>query len=277
MEKIQIGNATLYHGDCFDVLSKLDVTADAVITDMPFGITAAHWDKVPPLDAMWRLLDSRTKPTANFVMFACGKFSFDLMQSKLEWYRYDWIWAKNNQVGFLNARKQPMRSHEQVLIFGRPGHRSASTYHPVKSPGGRVGSRSVCRKPNGIYGTTNNHASISNGMTHPGSVLAFPHERGNGQQGLNWHPTQKPVRLMEFLIKSYTNVGDTVLDCFMGSGSTAVAARNLNRKFIGIEKEQLFFDAAIERLKAPPPANLLPDEHVGLALFSANPEIRVAS
>jgi site-specific DNA-methyltransferase (adenine-specific) len=130
--KRTIGNCTLYQGDCFDILPKLDVTADAIISDPPFGITSCDWDKAFSLARMWDLFDCKTKQTANFVLFGCGKFSVDLINSKYGWYRYDLIWAKNNKCGFLNANLMPMRNHESILVFGRPGIQKAATYNPQK-------------------------------------------------------------------------------------------------------------------------------------------------
>ena len=159
----------------------------------------------------------------------------------------------------MNASKMPMRSHEQVLVFGRPGHRATSTYNPVKSPGGRVGMRSISRNPSDVYGFASDHVSVSDGNIHPSSVLAFDSDRGNNQQGL-MHPTQKPISLMEFLILTYTNENDVVLDPFMGAGSTALACAMTNRRFIGVEKEQRYFDLAIKRLQSPRTASLIEDE-----------------
>jgi len=192
-------------------------------------------------------------------MFACGKFSIDLVNSRYEWYRYDWIWAKNNRVGFLNASKMPMRSHEQVLVFGRPGHRTAATYNPQRMPGGRVGAkRTICRSADGVYGYTNSCSSVSDGWTHPSSVLCFDSDRGNNSGIL--HPTQKPLALMEWLILTYTNENDVVLDPFMGAGSTAVACARTGRRFLGIEREEKYFDLAIQRLREPRTASLIEDE-----------------
>ena len=138
-----IGDCTLYQGDCFDILPKLDIEADAVISDPPFGITACDWDVVFSLARFWDLLDRRSKQSANFVLFGCGKFSIDLVNSRYNWYRYDLIWAKNNKVGFLNANLMPMRNHEQILVFGRPGFQKAAAYNPQKIGGG---SRLCCHE-----------------------------------------------------------------------------------------------------------------------------------
>ena len=253
-----INNCTLFHGNCFDILPKLDVVADAVISDPPFGITEADWDKAPPLDTMWTLLDAKTKPTANFVMFGCGKFSINLVNSKYRWYRYDLIWVKNNKVGFLNANTQPMRSHEQILVFGRSGFRAAATYQPVKTPGGRAFTTRTRTRQGGVY-PASTYMSESDGMRHPCSVLSFDNDRGNNQTGLSLHPTQKPLALMEWLVRTYTNEGDVVLDPFMGSGTTGVACAKLNRRFIGIERESNFFEMAADRIRALQLGNLFAD------------------
>jgi site-specific DNA-methyltransferase (adenine-specific) len=141
MKKTTIGDIALYCGDCFDILPELDVTADAVISDPPFGITACDWDVMPPLARFWDMCDRRTTPTANFVLFGCGRFSIDLVNPKYRWYRYDLIWHKNNKCGFLNANRMPMRNHESIMVFGRPGFKEAATYNPQKTPGGRIGVR----------------------------------------------------------------------------------------------------------------------------------------
>jgi len=153
-DKAEIGGCTLYCGDALKILPTLDeIVIDAVVTDPPYGITAEEWDEVPPLDPMWEQLDAKTKATANFVMFAAGDFLFDLRNSNANWHRYNLIWNKNNQTGYLNSGKQPMRTHEDILVFGRPGFRDTSTYNPIKTPGGaKPGSRRTCKTSNkGIY------------------------------------------------------------------------------------------------------------------------------
>jgi len=241
----QIGNSMLYLGDCFEIVPKLDkfnIELDAVISDPPFGITDCPWDTAPPLDKFWAMLDGRTKSTANFVLFGCGKFSVDLINSKRRWYRYDMVWAKNNKVGFLNAKKQPMRNHEQVLVFGRPGFRDTATYNAQKTPGGRVGNITRNHRSS-VYRDRGEHTHVADGTQHPCSVLFFKSEKNKGL-----HPTLKPTSLMEHLVKSYSNENDIVLDCFMGSGSTGVAAIMSNRRFIGIEREPQYFDIALQRI-----------------------------
>jgi site-specific DNA-methyltransferase (adenine-specific) len=196
---------------------------------------------------MWELVDYKTKPTANFVMFGCGCFAIDLVNSKYRWYRYDLVWQKNNKVGFLNANKMPMRNHEQVLVFGRPGFQESATYNPVKTPGGRPFVKKTRVRQGGVY-PASSYTSESDGSRHPCTVLAFDHDRYKDEQR-GFHPTQKPLALMEWLVKSYTNEGDLVIDPFMGSGTTGVACAKLNRRFLGIEQKTEYFETAVERIK----------------------------
>jgi len=242
---LQLGNCTLYRGDCFDILPKLDAVADAVISDPPYGITDCEWDTMPPLSRFWDLIEGRAKPTANFVLFGCGKFTVDLVNSKYRWYRYDLVWAKNNKAGFLNANLMPMRNHESILVFGRPGNIKASTYNPQKTQGGPVRKQAINRRSS-VYSAKGNHVTHYDGTQHPCSVLSFDSDK-NKHRGL--HPTLKPVALMEWLIETYTNEGDTVIDPFMGSGTTGVACAKHNRRFIGIEKEKQYFDTAAKRIR----------------------------
>jgi len=240
-KKIEIGNAILYCGDSFDILPKLNDVCDAVISDPPFGITSCKWDKPIPLDTLWEMLDSCTKQSANFVLFGASKFTVDLIISNRKWYRYDLIWVKSKKCGFLNANLQPMRSHESILVFNRPGFRRCATYNPQKTPGGK--ERTTIRNHRStVYQNKGEFTHVSDGLQHPSSVLYFKSEFGQ-------HSTQKPVALMEWLVRSYTNDKDIVVDPFMGSGSTAIACAIHNRQFIGIEKNIEYFDIAVERIK----------------------------
>jgi DNA modification methylase len=216
MKKITIGNCELYLGDCLEILPQLDIVADAIITDPPYGITNHSWDQPPALDQMWRLFESKTKQNANFVMFSCGGFTIDLINARRNWFRYDLCWAKSNRTGFLNSGLQPLRAHENILVFGRPGFQKAATYNPIKA------------------------------TTLPISVLAFDRDAKRPEQCL--HPTMKPLRLTGYLPHLYSNENDLVIDPFMGSGTTGDAALRLNRRFIGIEREEKFFDIACRRI-----------------------------
>ncbi|MCL2710568.1 MAG: site-specific DNA-methyltransferase [Planctomycetaceae bacterium] len=238
--QVNIGNATLYCGDCFSVLPKLDVEFDAVISDPPFGITDCEWDCSIPLDSFWAMVECQTKQSANFVLFGCGKFTVDLVNSKRKWYRYDLVWAKSKKCGFLNANLMPMRGHESILVFIRPGFFKAATYNPQKTPGGKAGIK-IRNHRSSVYRDKGEYTHVSDGTMHPSSVLPFNSEFGQ-------HPTQKPLALMEFLVRSYTNEKDIVIDPFMGSGTTGIACVKAGRTFIGIERNKKYFDIACERI-----------------------------
>lgn len=222
----------LRHGDCLKVMADIpDGSVDMVLTDPPYGTTACKWDSVIPFEPMWAHLKRITKKNGAIVMFGSEPFSSFMRCSNIEDYKYDWVWQKR-PVNFLNAKKQPLRKTERISVF------CGSTYNPqnlVKKR--RLNKRSNSTETNGNHGLSN----ISEFTNYPTDVLEFIGERG-------LHPTQKPIALMEYLIKTYTNEGETVLDFTMGSGTTGVAAKNLNRSFIGIEMDETYFNIAKERI-----------------------------
>ena len=238
---VTIGNATVYLGDCFDILPKLDVKFDAVISDPPFGISDCGWDYSIPLDSFWDMVEGKAKPTANFVLFACGRFTHELYSSKPKWFRYDLIWQKTKKVGFLWANKMPMRNHESILVFNRPGHFKTAIYNPQKTSGGRVGI-TTRNHQSSVYRDKGEYTHTSDGTLHPCSVLNFRSAFGN-------HPTEKPVDLMKWLVKSYSGKGDTIVDPFMGSASTGIACVKTGRSFIGIEQNEEYYNIACKRLE----------------------------
>ena len=240
-KQVTIGNTTLIHGDAFKVLPKLDIQVDAVISDPPYNCTDCSWDKPIPLDTFWNLIECKSKQSANIVIFGCGKFSHELYNSNPDWYRYDMIWAKTKKCGHLNANLQPMRNHESIHVFIRPGCVKKATYNPQKTLGGRVGVKTI-NHHSSVYRDTGEYVHISDGFMHPSSILYFKSETGQ-------HPTQKPIGLMEHLIKSYTNKTEIVIDPFMGSGTAGVASIRTDRKFIGIEQDPQYFEIACERIK----------------------------
>jgi DNA modification methylase len=209
----------IYHADCFDVLPTLvDGTIDNVCSDFPYGITHHSWDKVPPLDLTWKLLEAKSKDNANYVLFGAGGFTIDLINSKRDWFRYRLTWVKNNKTNWLNSGRMVHSNTEDVMIFGKPGHQRTAVFN------------------------------VPEGYPHPCSALVFNHDRANNQQGSNFHNTQKPLHLMGYLLMLYTNPGDLILDPFSGGGSTLVAALKLGRRFIGVEKECSFYEVACRRL-----------------------------
>jgi site-specific DNA-methyltransferase (adenine-specific) len=258
MEKIEIGTATLYCADAFDVLPTLnDGEIDLVASDPPYAAesfggkcTDCSWDTPINLPDFWQLVERKTKPSANIVLFGNMKLAYDLINTNLRGFRYDLCWAKNNKVGFFNANLQPLRSHENILVFGKPGGMTASTYNAIKSAGSgrpRV-NRVKSRKSGGVYPASQvPHTTISDGNVNPISILAF--DKDSNQPDWCAHPTQKPLNLLGYLLMLYSNPNNLVLDMFMGSGTTGLAAIKLNRKFIGIEREQKYFDIACRRLE----------------------------
>jgi len=238
----------LLHGDCLDLMKGIpDKSIDAIITDPPYGTTACKWDSIIPFDLMWGQLNRIIKPNGAIALFGSEPFSSALRMSNIKNYKYDWIWIKNKKTGFLNAKKQPLRRFENISVF----YKKQSTYNPQKTTG---------HKPVNSYtkhtndGTTLGKTKIGikgGGSTerYPSNTLYFPVVNNDNSSGEKCFPTQKPVVLMEYLIKTYTNENETVLDFTMGSGSTGVACINTNRKFIGIEKDENYFEIANNRIE----------------------------
>jgi DNA modification methylase len=234
----------LYNGDCLEIMKSIkDKSIDAIITDPPYGTTACKWDSVIPFNLMWKQLNRIIKDNGAIVLFGSEPFSSALRMSNIKNYRYDWIYEKPQGTGFLNAKKRPLVSYETISVF----YKKQSTYNPQMTQGKPYcfnhNTESSSGKTYGKYKTTKRQ---SKGNRYPKSVLRFNNKNPNSQ-GL--HPTQKPVALMEYLIKTYTNEFETVLDFTMGSGSTGVACCNTNRDFIGIELDKEYFEIAEQRIK----------------------------
>lgn len=229
---------TLHEGDCLEKLNDVPSgSIDLVLTDPPYGTTACKWDAVIPFEPMWKHVWRVLKPNGAAVFTANFPFSATLVCSSLHAFRYCWVWEKSKPVGHLRAKLQPMRAHEDVLVFGANS--------PRYFPQGLVPITPTLRKrtnTGGNYGKQAGMPSIQKDTNYPRTVLRFPSEEG-------LHPTQKPVALMEYLIKTYTNAGETVLDFTMGSGTTGVAAMNTGRKFIGIERDPKYFAIASDRIR----------------------------
>jgi DNA modification methylase len=230
----------LLKGDCLEQMKQIPSgSIDAIITDPPYGTTACKWDSVIPFEPMWEQLNRIIKPNGAIVLFSSEPFSSALRMSNIKNYRYDWVWVKEQGTGFLNSKKQPLKNNEQICVFYKK--------QPLYSPQMRQGFKPYKTKKGGL---TDNYRkdsvseviTESNGERYPLNTLEF--KRDKSKQ----HPTQKPVALMEYLIKTYTNEGETVLDFTMGSGSTGVACKNLNRSFIGIELDDKYFEIAENRI-----------------------------
>lgn len=247
-ELSNIGNTTLYLGDCLGVLPTLpDNSVDLVLTDLPYGCLNkgnkhALWDKEIHLDALWVELLRVAKPNAAIVLFGQGLFSAKLMMSQPKLYRYSLVWDKVRTTGFLNANKMPLRQHEDILVF----YRKLPTYNPQMIKSDTKVHRGGRNKTDRCYGRSIIAESSYHNEKYPTSVLAFKVMYGTERK---YHPTEKPISLLEYLIHTYTNEGDCVLDCTMGSGSTMVACANTNRRGIGIELMSEYYDIAVKRVK----------------------------
>jgi site-specific DNA-methyltransferase (adenine-specific) len=230
----------LLHGDCLELMKTIpDGSIDAIITDPPYGTTACKWDSVIPFDLMWEELNRIIKPNGAIVLFGSEPFSSALRMSNINNYKYDWIWDKKKAGNFASVKYQPLKPFENISVF------NLHNYYPIKTKG-------VMRKKGGY--NTKHEVSTKSGLDanindeyHPKAIIEFT-KADNKDAGL--HPTQKPVLLMEYLIKTYTKEKETVLDFTMGSGSTGVACVNTNRNFIGIEKDENYFKIATERINS---------------------------
>ena len=228
----------LMQGDCLERMKEIpDGSVDMILADPPYGTTACKWDSVIDLPLMWEQLKRVIKPNGAIVMTAAQPFTTILINSNIKDFSYCWVWEKSKPVGHLNANRKPMNKHEDVVVF--------SERQPVYNPQGLVAIEPrVTNRTNtgGIYGSSAGKSSVRRFTGYPNTVIQFKSQNGEH------HPTQKPVALMGYLIKTYTNEGETVLDFTMGSGSTGVACVNLGRKFIGIELNQGYFDIAVQRI-----------------------------
>jgi site-specific DNA-methyltransferase (adenine-specific) len=233
----------LFHGDCLTILPTVDDSSiDLLLVDLPYGTTACKWDTVIPLDELWVQFYRVCKKNAAMVFTAAQPFTTMLAASNLRHFRYEWIWEKPQGTNPMNAKVMPLKSHENVLVF----YRKKPTYNPqmwFSTPYG--GFSSETSKIGEVYGSAKStHRNNPEGSRYPKTVLRFKQEKG-------FHPTQKPVEMMEYFIKTYSNEGDTVLDCTMGSGTTGVACLNTGRNFVGIESDPAYFATAKERTGWP--------------------------
>lgn len=236
---------TLLQGDCLELMKQVpDKSIDLILCDLPYGTTACKWDTVIPFDKLWAQYNRIIKDNGAILLFSQMPFGANLIMSNPKMFRYEWIWLKpNSNAGFMNCRKMPMRRHENILVF----YKHLPTYNPQMVSGKPYVENRVKTYDDGVYGTFTKISQNNNeGTRYPSDyieVKAVPN-------GKNLHPTQKPVELLEYLIKTYTNEGDTVLDNCMGSGSTGVACKNTNRDFIGMELDENYYKIACERLGA---------------------------
>lgn len=239
-----INNVTL--GDCLEVMPQIEPESiDLILCDLPYGVTARNkWDQIIPFDKLWKEYVRVAKKNAAIVLTATQPFASQLIMSNPQLFRYDLIWAKNKKTGFLNAKKMPLRAHESIVVF----YQKLPVYNPQKTTGHKpVNSYTKHTSDGTNYGETLKGIK-GGGQTdrYPTSVLHFPVVNNDSKEKL--HPTQKPVELFEWLIKTYTDEGMLVLDNCIGSGTTAIAAMQTNRRFIGIENNETYHRVACNRI-----------------------------
>ena len=232
----------LYKGDCLELMKSIpDGSIDAIITDPPYQKTQNSWDSIIPLEPMWEQIKRVIKPNGAIVLFGQNTFTFKLGLSNEKMFRYTLTWEKTKAGGFLNAKRMPLQAHEDILVF----YKKLPTYNPQFEEGKPYTKKAVTNGDGRNYGNFDRvgQVSVNEGKRYPRSVVKF----SNDNHG-SLHPTQKPTPLLEYLIKTYTNENETVLDFTMGSGSTGVACVNTNRNFIGIEMDEKYFEIAEKRI-----------------------------
>ena len=232
----------LWQGDCLELMNNIpDKSVDCIITDLPYGTTQCKWDTIIPFEPLWKQYNRIIKDNGAIILFGTEPFSSHLRLSNLKNYKYDWIWDKVKGTGFLNAKRQPMRNHELISVF----YKKQCTYNPQKTYGHKM-KKSYRSKDlqTDVYGEMKNDYTYESTERYPRSIQVFSTDTQNS----SLHPTQKPVALIEYLIKTYTNDGELVFDSCMGSGTTGVACINTNRRFIGIELDNNYFEIAKNRI-----------------------------
>lgn len=242
MQDYKNENVWLMHGDCLERMKEIpDGSVDAVICDPPYEKTIQKWDKHIDFKKMWRQLDRITKSNSAILIFAKPPFDKLLACSNIENYRYDWIWEKSRATGHYNSSIMPLQAHESICVF----YKNQPTYNPQKTTGHKPVNKFYTRTSGGCYGHGEKITS-GGGSTErfPRSVLKYKPVHNKNRL----HSNQKPVDLVEFFVKTYTNEGETVLDFTMGSGTTGVAAANTGRRFIGIELDDKYYQIAKERI-----------------------------
>ena len=239
-------NIKLLLGDCLERMKEIpDKSIDMILCDLPYGTTACKWDTIIPFEPLWEQYKRIIKPNGAIVLTASQPFTSALVMSNPKMFRYSWVWVKSRPTGHLNAKKQPMRKVEDVCVF----YRKQCTYNPQGLKEGtfnntRPGKQNKIRGK-GVHGSERSDFGLSSFTNYPTNVLQYNNEHN---VGVGIHPTQKPVALFEYLIKTYTNEGDLVLDNVAGSGTTGVAAMNTNRNFILMEQEPEYVEIIKKRL-----------------------------
>ena len=239
-------NIQLFCGDCLELMKDIpDGSIDMILCDLPYGTTACKWDTIIPFEPLWEQYKRIIKDNGAIVLFGSEPFSTELRHSNLKMFKYDWIWDKVNAFGFLDCKYRPMKSHEIISVFSKGGCSNGSKIPLKYNPQGLVYRTKQMKnklKSELLHSNPSKENYTSVATNYPKTIISFKKDNGG------FHPTQKPVALLEYLIKTYTNEGETVLDNCMGSGSTGVACINTGRKFIGMEMETKYFEIAKQRI-----------------------------
>ena len=234
----------IYNEDCLEGMKRIpDKSIDMILADLPYGTTNCKWDTIIPLEPLWEQYERIIKDNGAVVLTASQPFSSALVMSNPKLFRYEWVWDKKNPTNFAMAKKQPLKYHETILVFAK----KQTEYYPIKWRGKPNHKQGLLKndQQSEVYGKIKRTKDNLSGMKYPRSIIEI--SKHSSQGGL--HPTQKPVALFEYLVKTYTNEGDVVLDNCMGSGTTAIAAINTNRNFIGFEMDENYHKLANERIE----------------------------
>lgn len=234
-------NSWLMLGDCLERMKEIPTGfCDMVLCDLPYGTTACKWDSVIPFEPLWAEYKRVCKPNAPIVLFAAQPFTSLLITSNVRAFRHSWVWNKSMAANVMNVKYQPLKIHEDVVVFCIDG---AASYYP-KMTIGKIRKKGGHKAKLGIYGNQAACEGVMSDRYHPKSIIEFSNADQRGRQ----HPTQKPVALLEYFIQTYTDRNEVVLDNTMGSGSTGVACKNLGRKFVGIERDAVYFEICKQRI-----------------------------
>lgn len=233
-------------GDCLELMKEIpDKSIDMILCDLPYGTTSCKWDTVIPFEPLWKQYERIIKDDGAIVLFGSEPFSSALRMSNIKLYKYDWIWNKKTGLGFLDSKYRPLKQHEIISVFSKGGCSNGSKIQMKYNPQGLIPTTKKNRntKSNILNSEPKQRKDLDTKFTnYPKTILTYSRETG-------LHPTQKNVELLEYLIKTYTNVGDLVLDNCLGSGSTCIAAINTNRHYIGFELDEKYFNIAKERIE----------------------------
>lgn len=233
-------------GDCLELMNDIpNNSIDMILCDLPYGTTACKWDTIIPFEPLWEQYNRIIKDNGAIVLFGSEPFSTELRHSNLKMFKYDWVWDKGSGLGFFDCEFRPLKSHEIISVFSKGGCSNGSKPAMKYNPQGVIRKQVLknSKKCSDLFHSNTEKEFVSKGSNYPKSILSVTKDKSK-----SLHPTQKPVELLEYLIKTYTNEGDVVLDNCMGSGSTCVACVNTGRHYIGFEKEPKYFDIAWQRL-----------------------------